>query len=144
MTLLEYFSNFSSIWKIIIFIILFCAWPLSAYLIFHYHINIFARLDILKLSLLASAMTSPFLVINSGLTLLLLYPGNAEFRKQRENLQVIPATAFIAVTFTAIVLSIGSLLAFLDINVNSVIITMASIEGSFIMVSIYSAIRERA
>jgi hypothetical protein len=143
MTLLECFTKFPSIWKITIFILLFCIWPLTAFLIFHYNVKLFLQLDMFKLSLLTSAITSPFLVINSGCTFLILYPGNPELRIERENLQVIPGTAFLAVTFTAILMSIGSLLAFLNLNVNFVIISLAAIEGTFVLMCIYAAIKER-
>lgn len=144
MTPLEYFSSFTSLWKITVGLILFCIWQLSAYLVFHYHIDYFVKLDILKLSLLTSAMTSPFIIINSGLTLLLLFPGNKELRKQRDNIEVIPVTGFLAVAITSFILSLCALMAFLNASENAVEITMASIQGVILLIVIYSAIRERA
>ena len=142
MTTLEYLSGVSSIWKITLFMIIFCAWPLSAFIIFHYQMDIFLKLDILKLSLLASAMTAPFLVVNTGLTLLLTNPLNPALRSRIEGYDPIPVTAMIAAAFTTFVLSIGALLGFLNVGQNCTVIVMAILEGFYVLTTAISAIME--
>lgn len=142
MTTLEYLSNVSSIWKITLFMIIFCAWPLSAFIIYHYQMDIFLKLDILKLSLLASAMTAPFLVVNTGLTLLLTNPINPALRSRMEGYDPIPATAMIAIAFTTFVLAIGALLGFLNVEQKCTVIVMAIVEGFYVLATVISTIME--
>ena len=144
MNLIEYLSKLDSLWKITLGLLILCIFPLSAYIIFHYHINLVARLDTFKLLLLTCAMTSPFLIVNAGLVLLTLYPGNKDLRKQRDGIDILPATGFISVCISAIIFSIGSLMAFLDAKHIAVEITMASIQVIILLILVYSAIRERA
>jgi hypothetical protein len=65
MTTLEIFKSIKGTWKLTIFVTVFCAWPLSSYLIFHNQTSLFMDLELLKLTLLSSAIAAPFLLLNS-------------------------------------------------------------------------------
>lgn len=143
MTLFEYLSSISSTWKLAVLIILFCAWPLSAFMIFHYQPDVFFRLDLLKLSLLASAMTAPFLIVNAGLTLLLLSPANKELKVQRSGYDAVASTSMLAGAVTSMVLAVGAVMAYAGSIEKYTVITMGILEGLYVIVVIVSAIRER-
>jgi hypothetical protein len=68
MSLLNYFKEITIGWKFSLFLVVFCVWPISAYLIFHFDPELLRELDLSKLTLLSSAIASPFLVINTGVS----------------------------------------------------------------------------
>src|SRR5690606_29407276 len=109
-----------------------------AFMIFHYQPDIFFRLDLLKISLLASAIMAPFLIVNAGLTLLLLDPANKELRVQRQGYDSLAATSMIAFAVTSIILSVGGILAYIGVSQDYTVITMAILEGIYIAVTVIS------
>lgn len=142
MSLFEFLSSIKSTWKITIFVIVFCAWPLSAYLIFHHQTNYFLGLEFLKLTLLSSAIATPFMLLNSMSSYYLIHPDNPKLANIDNAEEGLAATILIGVSYTTIVLSVGSLLSLLDTTYIWVLGVMGLLEVAFLLLAGISVYQE--
>lgn len=143
MTLIEYFKDASTTWKISVFVIIFGTWPLASALILTADPDFFASLDTIKLALISSAITTPFLLINASLASLFLNPSNPELKASRGNVDVLSSSVMISTFCTTIILSIGALFALLGASQMFSICTIGILEFLFIFIAGISAYRER-
>ena len=142
MSLLNYFKEITIGWKLSLFAVVFCVWPISAYLIFHFHPLLFSGLDLSKLLLLSSAIASPFLVINTGLSFLLTDPKDKDLKWGNTPDQLLSGTVLVGVGITLWVLSFGAIAALMDCSLLVVKLIMTGIEVAFIVIAVWSKMIE--
>ncbi|MBB2151638.1 hypothetical protein [Pedobacter gandavensis] len=142
MSLLNYFKEITIGWKLSLFIVAFCVWPVSAYLIFHFDTQLFRDLDLAKLTLLSSAIASPFLVINTGASFLLTNPKDDDLKWGNSADELLSGTVLIGVGVTLWVLSFGALAALIGCSFLAVKLIMLGIEVCFLIIIIWSKIIE--
>lgn len=143
MTLIEYFKDASTTWKVSIFTIIFGTWPLASVLILTADPDFFVSLDTIKLALISSAIVTPFLLVNAGLVSLFLNPSKPELKADRGHIDVLSSSVMISTFCTTIILSFGALSALLGATQKFSIGIIASLEVLFILVSAISAYKER-
>ena len=144
MTLIEYFKDVPTTWKISVFVIVFGTWPLASVLILTADPDFFVSLDTIKLALISSAIATPFLLVNSSLVSLFLNPSNPELKASRGNIDVLSSSVMISTFCTTIILSIGALLALLGAPQEFSIYIIGILEFLFILVAGISAYREKS
>ncbi len=144
MTLIEYFKDVSTTWKISIFVIVFGTWPLASVLILTAEPDFFVSLDTIKLALISSAIATPFLLVNASLVSLFLNPSNPELKASRGDIDVLSSSVMISTFCTTIILSIGALLALLGVSQMFSISAIGGLEFFFILIASISAYRERS
>ena len=144
MTLIEYFKDVSTNWKISIFIIVFGTWPLACVLILTADPDFFVSLDTVKLVLVSSAIATPFLLVNAALVSLFLNPSSPELKASRANIDVLSSSVMMSTFITTIILSVGALFALLGARQLYSISIIGILEFLFILVAGISAYRERS
>ena len=138
MPLLDYFKEVTIGWKLSIFLLVFCVWPISAYLIFHFDPVLFRGLDLSKLTLLSSAIASPFLVINTGVSFLLTKPKNDDLKLGNSADELLSGTVLIGICVTLWILSFASLAALIDCSFLIIKLIILVIEVAFLIIIIWS------
>lgn len=142
MSLLNYFKEITIGWKLSIFVVVFCVWPISAYLIFHFQPSLFNSLDLSKLTLLSSAIASPFLVINTGVSFLLTDPRDTDLKWGNTTDQLLSGTVLIGVGITLWILSFGAIAALMDCSLLVVKLIMIGIEVAVLVTIVWSKVIE--
>ncbi|MFN0256720.1 hypothetical protein [Pedobacter ureilyticus] len=138
MSLISYLKEINIGWKLSLFLVVFCIWPVSAYLIFNFQNQLFIALDLWKLTLLSSAIATPFLVINSGISFLLASPRDKRLMWEQTQDQHLSSTVLIGVTITLFILSAGAASALVDCTIKTVKLIMAIAELTFLIAVIWS------
>lgn len=142
MSLINYFKEITIGWKLSLFLVVFCVWPISSYLIFHFDPVLFTDLDLSKLALLSSAMASPFLVINTAISFLLTDPKDEHLKWGNTPDQLLSGIVLAGVGISLWVLSFGALASLINCTIIVVKVLMASIEIGAIVIIIWSKIVE--
>ena len=120
----------------------FCVRPISAYFIFHFDPALFQELDLSKLTLLSSAITSPFLVINTGVSFLLTDPKDDDLKWGNSADELLSGTVLIGIGITLSILSFAALAALIDCSFLVIKLVMLVIEVAFFIIIIWSKIIE--
>lgn len=132
MSLLNYFKEITIGWKLSLFLVVFCVWPISAYLIFHFDPALFRELDLSKLTLLSSAIASPFLVINTGVSFLLTNPKDDDLKWGNSADELLSGTVLIGIGITLSILSLAALAALNDCSFLVIKLVMLVIDVAFL------------
>ena len=142
MSLLNYFKEITIGWKLSLFLLVFCVWPISTYLLFHFNPALFISLDLFKLTLLSSAIASPFMVINIGVSLLLTNTKDDDLKWGNTPDHLLSGTVAVGIGVTLWILSFASLTAFLNFSLAAVKGVFTVLESTFLVVVIWSKIIE--
>lgn len=142
MSLITYFKEITIGWKLSVFAVVFCVWPISAYLIFHFHPLLFSGLELSKLTLLSSAIATPFMVVNTCVSFLLTSPRDPDLKWGNSADELLSGTVLIGIGVTLWVLSFGAIAALLDCNLRTVQLIIGCIEVAFLIVTVVSKIIE--
>lgn len=147
---IESIKELTTTWQVAIFAALFCLWPLSAALIFLHDPELFKQLDILKLTLLSSAISTPFLSINCFLAFYILRPEREELRRlPKERAQ--STSVALGIYLTTIVLSVACVYLFFnsgssdpDYHKKNAMIISGIIEFVIVVISLITIFKERS
>ncbi|TKC62151.1 hypothetical protein FBD94_07975 [Pedobacter hiemivivus] len=142
MSLLNYFKEITIGWKLSLFLVVFCVWPISAYLIFHFDPLLFTNLDLAKLTLLSSAIASPFLVVNTGVSFLLTDPKDKDLKWGSTPDQLLSGTILVGIGISLWVLSFGAVAALMDCSLLTVKLIMICIEVAALVIIFWSKLIE--
>ncbi|ETZ20941.1 hypothetical protein N824_02190 [Pedobacter sp. V48] len=142
MSLIAYFKEITIGWKLSLFIIVFCIWPICAYLIFHFEPGLFTSIDLFKLISLSSAIASPFMILNTLVSFLLTYPKDKELMSATTPDQLFSGTVLAGVGLTFWVLFFGAIAALLEFPLLNVKLTILGIELAVIIVIGWSKLLE--
>jgi hypothetical protein len=142
MSLLNYFKEINIGWKLSLFLVVFCVWPTSSYLIFHFDPLMFTNQDLSKLTLLSSAISSPLLVINTCISFMLTDPKDKDLKLGDKSDHVLSGTVLIGIGISLLVLSFGAIAALMDWSLFAVKLIMISIEVMVLVIVISSKLIE--
>lgn len=142
MPLFDYFKEITISWKLSLSLVLLGIWPISAYLIFHFEPLLFTNLDLSKLTLLSCAIASPFLVVNSSVSYLLLNPRDEDLKRCTTPDQLLSSTVLIGVVISLWVLSFGAIAALMDCSFVVVKLIMLVLESAVLVTIVWSKIIE--
>ncbi|MBB6500830.1 hypothetical protein [Pedobacter cryoconitis] len=142
MSLLNYFKEITIGWELSLFLVVFCVWPISSYLIFHFDPLLFVDLDLSKLTLLSSAIASSFFVINTGASFLLTDPKDKDLKWGNAPDQFLSGTVLVGVGISLWVLSFGAIAALMDCTLQVVKFIMTGIEVAFLVIIGWSKVVE--
>ena len=134
MSTLVFFKSIHGTWKLTIFVVVFYVWPLSSYLIFHTQPSYFAQLELLKLTLLSSAIAAPFLVLNSIFFFSLYIRIIRIYVPDMDKENILAASTLFSAGITTLILSVSAIMFLLDAKYSWVLVVIAVLEIAFLLV----------
>jgi len=141
MSPIEYFKEVNSAWKVTICLIIFCLWPLSSYLIFHYQTTLFLTLEMMKLTLLSAAMSTPLLIINTGITFMLNKTSNRNPTAPPDG-KLISGTVLFGTAVTAFIFSLAACMTLTHLAYHFLILLMAFMELAYLIIVVFNALKK--
>lgn len=122
--------------------VVFCAWPLSSFLILHNQPDFFLKLELLKLTVLSSAIAAPFLLLNSIFCFFLVHPNNPDLVTDLDQENILAASSLFGAGITTLVLSTGAIMSLFDAKYTWVIGIMLVLELGFLLLAGVSIFKE--